>query len=118
LSTHPKDADGFYQLAQLDQVPQDDMLQVFMEDDGVEVDIALTRVEGHLYAFRDICPHMAFPLSVGYIEGTKLTCVGHAWTFDLKSGRALMPPIKKSLMLYETRLDGQNNVWVKVDPLF
>ena len=32
-------------------------------------------------------------------------------------GKALIPPIKKGLKLYETRLDG-NAVWVKVDPLF
>jgi nitrite reductase/ring-hydroxylating ferredoxin subunit len=118
LSTHLKDANGFYRLAHLDEVPDEEMLQVLMEDEGVDVDVALTRVDGQLYAFRDVCPHMAFPLSVGYLEGTRLTCVGHAWTFDIKSGQAIMPPIKKGLMLYETRLDPENNVWVKVDPLF
>lgn len=117
MSTHEKDSAGFYRLAQLDDIPEDDMLQVPMEDEGVELEVALTRVEGELYAFRDVCPHMAFPLSVGYLEGTKLHCVGHAWTFDLKTGKALIPPIKKGLKLYETRLDG-NAVWVKVDPLF
>lgn len=117
MPTHEKDSAGFYRLAQLDQIPDEDMLQVAMEDDGVELEVAITMVDGHLYAFRDICPHMAFPLSIGYLEGTQLHCVGHAWTFDLKTGKAIMPPIKKGLVLYETRLEG-SEVWVKVAPLF
>ena len=117
MRTHEKNEAGFYRLARLEEVPEGAMLQVPVEDEGVELEVALTRVGGQLFAFRDVCPHMAFPLSVGYLEGTKLHCIGHAWTFDLKTGKALMPPIRKSLTLYQTRLEG-DEVWVKVDPLF
>lgn len=113
-----RDGDGFYKLAKLANVPDDGtMLQVEMEDAGVGVEVALARVDGKLYAFRDICPHMAFPLSVGYIEGEKLTCVGHGWEFNLKSGKTTYPPVRKGLTLYENRVDGED-VWVKVDPLY
>ena len=43
MSTHEKDSAGFYRLAQLDDIPEDDMLQVPMEDDGVELEVALGR---------------------------------------------------------------------------
>lgn len=115
--THEKDAAGFYKLAQLAQITEGEMLQVVLEDEGETVDVALTRAKGQLYAFRDICPHMAFPLSVGYIKGTVLECVGHGWQFDLATGKTLYPPVRKNMVFYEWRLEGED-VWVKVEPLF
>ncbi len=115
--SHEKDEAGFYKLARLEEVNEGEMLQVVLEETNTTVDVAITRAEGQLYAFRDICPHMAFPLSIGRIEGTILECVGHGWQFDLKSGQAVYPPIRKKMVFYEIRQDGED-VWVKVEPLF
>ena len=116
--SHEKDDAGFYKLARREQVIEGEMLQVVLEAEGTIVDVALTEAEGQLYAFRDVCPHSAFPLSVGYIEGTKLECVGHGWVFDLKTGKALYPPVPKRMVFYELRQDDEDDIWVKVDPLF
>ena len=115
--SHEKNEAGFYKLARREQVKPAEMLQVVLEAGGTIVDVALTEADGKLYAFRDVCPHAAFPLSVGYIEGTRLECAGHGWQFDLRSGKAVYPPIRKTLVLYEVHQDG-DDIWVKVDPLF
>lgn len=113
-----KDSAGYYKLAKLADVPDDGtMLQVEMEDQGIGVEVALAKVGGQLYTFRDLCPHMAFPLSVGRIKGETLECIGHGWCFNLPSGKATYPPVRKTLTLYENRVEGED-VWVKVDPLF
>lgn len=113
-----KNSEGYYKLAKLADVPDDgSMLQVEMEDEGVALEVALAKVNGKLYTFRDLCPHMAFPLSVGFIKDETLECVGHGWRFNLASGKATYPPVRKGLVLYENRVEG-DDVWVKVDPLF
>ncbi len=93
------------------------MLQVPVEDSGEQVEVGLTRIDGQLYAFRDICPHMAFPLSVGRIKGTTLICAGHLWQFDITTGKPIYPPIRKNMVKFEVRVDGED-VWVKIDPFF
>ncbi|HEX2913806.1 MAG TPA: Rieske (2Fe-2S) protein [Chloroflexia bacterium] len=115
--THDKDEAGFYRLARLEEVPEGEMLQVPMEDEGTAIEVALTKIEGKIYAFRDICPHMAFPLSIGIIRGKTLECVGHGWEFNLDTGKAIYPPVRKNMVLYQTRIEG-DDIWVKVDPLF
>ena len=115
--THPKDDKGYYKLARQSELPDGEILQVPMEDQGVDVEVGLVRSEGKLYAFRDICPHQAFPLSVGHLRGRVLECVGHGWQFDLRTGRAVYPPVRKSMTFYDVREDG-DDIWVRVDPLF
>ncbi len=115
--SHEKDNQGFYRLARQTDVPEGEMFQVPMEDQGIEVEVGLLRTAGKLYAFRDICPHQAFPLSVGHVRGNTLECVGHGWQFDLNTGKAIYPPVRKSMTFYQLREEGED-IWVKVDPLF
>lgn len=39
---------------------------------------------GTLRAFFNVCPHRAAPLALGAGQCNKLTCLYHAWTFDLE----------------------------------
>lgn len=48
--------------------------------------IALFRVGNGLRAIDDTCPHMGASLSEGELDGKRLTCPWHAWTFDLDTG--------------------------------
>jgi nitrite reductase (NADH) small subunit len=34
------------------------------------------------------CPHHGGPLAEGMVEGGKIVCPWHAWTFDLATGAA------------------------------
>jgi toluene monooxygenase system ferredoxin subunit len=46
---------------------------------------------GHLYAFSALCPHQAFPLVNGMLEGGVLTCSAHLWQFDATTGMGINP---------------------------
>jgi toluene monooxygenase system ferredoxin subunit len=118
LRSHEKDEAGYYKVARLQDVAKGEMLQVPVEDDGRQVEVALTILEnGQLIAFRDVCPHMAFPLSIGRLRGNTLECAGHLWKFDLITGRTLYPPIRKNMVLFEVRVEA-NDIWVNIDPFF
>jgi nitrite reductase (NADH) small subunit len=49
-------------------------------------EIALFNVGGTFYALDNTCPHQGGPLAEGWIEGTRVTCPWHAWTFELTDG--------------------------------
>jgi NAD(P)H-dependent nitrite reductase small subunit len=51
-----------------------------------EREIALFNVDGTFYALDNTCPHQGGPLAEGWIDGTRVTCPWHAWTFDLTTG--------------------------------
>jgi nitrite reductase/ring-hydroxylating ferredoxin subunit len=55
--------------------------------DGEEV--AIFRVDGAVYAFRNACPHEGNPLVEGEILGPTLTCAYHLWRFDLETGACI-----------------------------
>jgi len=60
--------------------------------------ILLARVDGHVYALRNECPHLGCLLHRGQLEGFLLKCPCHDWVFDLRSGEfTLAPEIKITL---------------------
>ncbi len=67
-------------------------------------DVVIARQEGRVYAVPDRCTHAKFPLSDGELLPGKIKCVHHGATFDLQTGRATMPAIKK-LTLYDARVE-------------
>lgn len=108
------DTEGFIKLVELEQVPAGEMIQVQLVLDGIDYEVALANTEGEIFAFKDICPHMNFPLSIGYLYGTRLECRGHGWKFDLKSGKAISPPIRKTLDRYPIKII-KGIIWVKLE---
>ena len=64
----------------------------------VEVDgrsVALVNLDGTLYAMDNNCPHNGGPLADGSLDVAKgqVTCPWHAWTWDVRTGRAVAPPV-------------------------
>lgn len=75
--------------------------------------IAVARLEGELYAFDGLCPHVAAPMHRGEIQGTIVTCPFHAWRFDLKqNGREIHD--YRPLATYALRVDN-GEVYVELD---
>ena len=59
---------------------------------GVELDerpVCLSLVDGVPVAVRDLCGHRAIALSGGLVRDGVLTCPGHFWRYDLRTGRCL-----------------------------
>lgn len=67
--------------------------------------IGLANVDGAFYAFDDVCPHQNFPLSEGLLQGCRLECALHAWSFDLRDGHPYPPLLRPYLTLYPTKIE-------------
>ncbi len=76
--------------------------------DGVEV--VLIRQEGAFYAMPDRCTHAKYPLSDGELVDGKLRCVYHGATFELGTGKATMPAVKKIRLFQVEQRDGHVHV--------
>jgi nitrite reductase/ring-hydroxylating ferredoxin subunit len=101
---------AFECVAKLAQIPRDRGLRIRLR--GRE--IGLYRVGDFVYAMEDVCPHAGYPLSEGELEGTLVICPGHAWEFDLTTGRAPGETDETPLARYRVRIDG-DDVWLDPD---
>jgi nitrite reductase/ring-hydroxylating ferredoxin subunit len=59
---------------------------------GSSARILLTRSRGRVYGTQTECGHMRFPLGVGKIEGSVITCPLHKAQFDLSTGAVARKP--------------------------
>jgi len=63
------------------------------------------RSDGRVFALRDSCPHRGIPLSVGWFDGSHVTCRYHGWEFEPCSGQcALIPSLSSHDRLDATRI--------------
>ena len=54
---------------------------------GVTWPVIVTTVDGELVAVAGVCPHEDVALAGGHLEDEVLVCPGHAYGFDLRTGR-------------------------------
>jgi nitrite reductase (NADH) small subunit len=69
--------------------------------------VCVARVGGKPLALNNVCPHRGGPLAEGAIEGGKVVCPWHQWTFDLATGVAIDPPGAKT-EAYPLTLSGED----------
>jgi phenylpropionate dioxygenase-like ring-hydroxylating dioxygenase large terminal subunit len=59
----------------------------------LEVPLAIGRdAAGKVFVLRDVCPHRAYPLSVGHFDGQNVECAYHGWQFDAHTGQCRVIP--------------------------
>lgn len=77
---------------------------------GVTWPVMVTRVDGEIFANAGVCPHEDVELVDGDLEGTVVTCPGHSYELDLRTGACLHD---KTLHLrrYPTTIVG-DELWV------
>ena len=51
----------------------------------------VTRLDGEFVAFSNVCPHQMFELWAQDINGPVVQCVGHGYTFDIRTGQCVWP---------------------------
>jgi toluene monooxygenase system ferredoxin subunit len=56
------------------------------------------------FAFNGICPHARWPLDIGTLDKTTLTCVAHGYEFDITNGGCLNNP-GRDLKMYDIQND-------------
>lgn len=84
----------------------------YAEIDGLP--IALANVDGTIYAFDDTCRHEGGPLSAGVLRDDTVTCPWHGWTYNVRTGKAIVPPIGIRIPTYAVRIAGED-VFVTVN---
>lgn len=53
--------------------------------------VAVTRVDGRVYAVEDACNHAGASLAEGWLEERCIVCPMHGYVFDLASGKLVRP---------------------------
>ncbi len=82
--------------------------------DDIDMQVAIIRIEGELFALRNICPHRhADQIYNGIIKEGNLMCPLHGWTYNIKTGQNVNSHQGvKSLKTYEIFSD-EGWVWVE-----
>jgi nitrite reductase/ring-hydroxylating ferredoxin subunit len=94
----------FVPVARLDELPPGRMLRV--DVDGREV--ALVNCQGSVYALDNDCPHNGGPLAQGSFDPDRgrVLCPWHAWSWDVRTGRAIDPPVNYRARTHDVRVEG------------
>lgn len=94
------DTEAFRTLGPGDALPNDFVAPYYLHD--LKIRISVARVNGHLYAFNDLCTcaDRACPLSAGQLTKTTLMCQCHGSRFDITTGAVINGPATKALITY------------------
>ncbi len=68
-----------------------------------DVDVAVFKVDGEVFALSNICPHQQTTLIYdGFIEKEYVVCPIHGWMFNLKTGKT--PSGTNGLVNYDVKI--------------
>ena len=70
--------------------------------------VAVTLVDGKVYAFDDTCPHAACSLAEGEIDGQVIMCVCHGREYNVTDGKPVNPPFGDPMKLYPATVEGDD----------
>lgn len=84
----------------------------YVEVDGLP--IALANVAGVVYAFGDSCRHEGGPLSAGALIDDAVTCPWHGWTYSVRTGKSIVPPVGLRLPTYPVSVEG-GQIYLTID---
>ena len=70
--------------------------------------LAVSNVEGELFAIDNVCTHDAGPLGEGRLRGDRIICPRHGAAFDARTGRALTLPAVRGVGAYAVTVDGDD----------
>ncbi len=76
--------------------------------DAPDGELAVYRVDGELYAVRDVCPHAGTLMSDGCLEGGVITCPLHGSQFDVRTGERLRGPSDVPIRTYRVLREGDD----------
>ncbi len=98
----------FVKICRYSELKEKEGRRFFVDD----VDVAVFKVDGKVYALSNICIHQHAPIMYdGFIEGDCVACPAHGWDYELETGR--VPGGIKGLDKYEVKIEN-DDVYVKV----
>ena len=93
----------FHSVAKTDDLDEGEAMQVIIG----RKEIAIYNLDGKFYATDDICTHAYASLADGYVEDEMIECPLHGGCFNIKTGKAMTPPVSEDLKTYELKIDGE-----------
>jgi nitrite reductase/ring-hydroxylating ferredoxin subunit len=69
---------------------------------------AAQRSKLEILATDNICTHAFALLSDGWLDGDCIECPLHAGRFDVRTGKALGPPVDEDIKVYPVRIVGDD----------
>jgi naphthalene 1,2-dioxygenase system ferredoxin subunit len=91
-------------VAQLADVGEGEVLGVEIGDKS----IALYNLDSEIFATDNICTHAFALLSDGWLDGDCIECPLHAGRFEVRTGKALGPPVDEDIKVYPVRIVGSD----------
>lgn len=76
--------------------------------------IALANVGGVIYAFSDTCCHEGGSLSSGTLIDATVACPWHGWTYDVRTGKSLVPPVGLCIPTYPVHIV-DDAIYIEID---
>ena len=67
-------------------------------------EILIVNLDGKYYALGNICTHLGCKLSNGTLIGENVECPCHGSTFDIKTGKVVKGPAKKSEPTFKVKM--------------
>ncbi len=81
--------------------------------------IAVCCINGRFRAFRDLCIHRGTPISLGWVEGERIVCAYHGWSYDGAGKCTRIPSVppehpipKKACLTAYPAQEAYGMVWV------
>lgn len=100
--------EGYQKVCSIEQLEEKKGKRFIIDD----VDIALFKIDGKVFALSNICPHQHTALIFdGFLEDSCVVCPSHGWKFNLETGKK--PSGSNGLDTYKVELV-DDNVYVKV----
>jgi len=100
--------DGFQKVCRVSDLVNNSGKRFIIDD----VDIAVFKYDGTVYALSNVCPHQHSPLIYdGFLEDGCIVCPAHGWMFNLLTGKT--PAGQKGLNSFEVKIENEM-VFVKV----
>lgn len=86
----------------------------FIFDDDIDLQVAVFRKDGKLFALSNICPHRhQDKIHEGFIRSGNVTCPAHGWTYKLATGENInLKQGIKSLKKYDA-FEKDGYIWVE-----
>ena len=69
--------------------------------------ICVANAEGSISAMDNVCVHRGGPLGQGVVDGDKLICPWHGWSFNIKTGESAHNPVAK-VNVYPLKIEGDD----------
>ena len=70
--------------------------------------VAVTQVDGQVYAFDDTCSHAACSISPGEVEDYLAPCYCHGALFDVRTGAAVQGPAGRPVQTFPVKVEGDD----------